>query len=249
MNDVLIQIKAIKAPILLICGFFLSTSLLAQVVKSDTLLVLKTKDFQLTGSGKSEEWQKACWNTLTKLDEGGNEYMTRFKIMYSSTGIYVLFDGSDDKITTEYNEDMGDLYNGDVFEVFFHPKSEIPHYFEYEVNQLDKELILLLTNSNGKSYSWAPWHYENNRRLRKVVKVVGAEAQANAIIKSWSAEVFFPNELLQLLPNTPPQSGMIWNANFYRLDYDTGKMIKWSWSPTIVRSFHELEHFGHIKFE
>lgn len=59
----------------------------------------------------------------------------------------------------------------------------------------------------------------------------------------------FPNELLELLPNVPPKSGVVWNANFYRIDYDTGKMIKWSWSPTIEKSFHELEHFGQIKFE
>jgi hypothetical protein len=219
------------------------------LTKQDPLLVRKVLDFELTGDGDRKEWQNAQWNSLTKLDDGGKEYVSRFKIQYSSTGIYVLFNGMDDKITTTYDEDMSDMYNGDVFEVFFHPNPDVRNYFEYEVNQLDKELILLLTNSNGKSYSWAPWHYENNRRLRKVVKVVGGEAKSEATIKSWTAEVFFPNELLELLPNIPPKSGAVWNANFYRLDYDSGKMIKWSWSPTIKRSFHELENFGQIKFE
>lgn len=232
--------------------FFIFNSSMAQSpnpTKEEALLVRKTLDFQLTGDGNHEEWQKTQWNILTKLDEGGQNYLSRFKILYSSTGIYVLFNGMDDKITTTYDEDMSELYNGDVFEVFFHPDPKVRSYFEYEINQLNKELILLLTNSNGKSYSWAPWHYENKNRLRKAVKVLGGDAKSNATIKSWSAEVFFPNELLELLPNVPPKSGAIWNANFYRIDYDSGKMIKWSWSPTIKKSFHELQNFGQIKFE
>lgn len=249
--------KTLKLLILVVfsSGLLISNSSMAQSSKSpspakeDVLLVRKALDFQLTGDGNNVEWQKTQWNILTKLDEGGQSYLSRFKILYSSTGIYVLFNGEDDKITTTYDEDMGDLYNGDVFEVFFHPDPKVRSYFEYEVNQLDKELILLLTNSNGRSYSWAPWHYENKNRLRKAVKVVGGGAKSNATIKSWSAEVFFPNELLELLPNVPPKSGAVWNANFYRIDYDSGKIIKWSWSPTIKKSFHELENFGQIKFE
>jgi len=46
----------------------------------------------------------------------------------------------------------------------------------------------------------------------------------------------------------PPSSGTTWNANFYRLDYDSGKMIKYSWMP-IDHSFHEFEKFKPIKFE
>jgi len=51
------------------------------------------------------------------------------------------------------------------------------------------------------------------------------------------------------MPGVPPQSGNIWNANFCRIDYDSGKSLEWSWSPAIVSSFHELEHFRSIKFE
>src|SRR5690606_25744255 len=98
--------------------------------KQDPLLVRKVLDFQLTGDGNSAEWQKAQWNSLIKLDDGGEEYVSRFKILYSSTGIYVFFNGMDDKITTTYDEDMSDMYNGDVFEVFFHPNPEIRSYFE-----------------------------------------------------------------------------------------------------------------------
>jgi len=66
---------------------------------------------------------------------------------------------------------------------------------------------------------------------------------------SWSAEIFFPYEILALLPGVPPKSGSQWKGNFCRIDYDSGKMIQWSWSKKIVKDFHEVQHFGTIIFE
>ena len=216
---------------------------------NDPLIVRKCRDFNLTGSGSNIEWEKATWNLLTKLDSGGKDYTSRFKILYSEKGIYLLFNGEDEKISTQSNQDFGNIYEGDAFEVFFHTNPLVPKYFEYEINQLNKELILVITKVNNKGYLWAPWHYENGKQIYRMVDIVGGKTESGALIKSWSAEVFFPFELLNLLPYVPPQSGTIWNANFCRLDYDSGNMIKWSWSPKIKNSFHELEAFRSIKFE
>jgi len=212
------------------------------------LVVKKCPDFNLTGKGDNHEWSRTEWNYLTKLDTGGKIYSSKFKILYSAKGIYVLFYGDDDKISTQFDKDFADLFKGDVFEVFFHTDPETPVYFEYEINQLNKELVLLVTNTNGKFHGWIPWHYEKERRIKKMVNVVGGKKIANAKITSWSAELFFPFELITALGNVPPTSGILWNANFYRLDYDDGKMMKWAWSP-VQNSFHELEKFRPIKFE
>ena len=113
---------------------------------------------------------------------------------------------------------------------------------------MNKELVLLVPSINGKAHGWIPWQYENDRVVKKMVLVTGGENVSNATINSWSAELFFPYELFSPLANVPPTSGMIWNANFYRLDYDSGTMIKWAWSP-VEKSFHELERFRAIRFE
>jgi hypothetical protein len=55
----------------------------------------------------------------TKIDSGGKEDKTQFKIMYSSKGIYVLFKGDDEKITSKFLHDGDYLFDADVFEVFF----------------------------------------------------------------------------------------------------------------------------------
>lgn len=168
--------------------------------------------------------------------------------MYAENGMYVLFEGMDNKITTTFVNDFENLFKGDVFEVFFQPEEATPVYLEYEINHLNKELVLLIPNLRGRATGWIPWHYEKNRRVQKFVHLSGGKAKPGGTIQSWTAELFFPFELFSPLGNVPPKSGTQWKANFYRLDYDTGKMIKWAWHP-VERSFHEYERFGTLVFE
>lgn len=213
------------------------------------LIVRKCSDFNLTGTGDNSEWKKTEWNYLSQVDTFNTRiYSSKFKILYSVKGVYVLFNGDDDKITTQYDTNFGDLYNADVFEVFFHTDPKMPFYLEYEINQLNKELVLLVPNINGKAYGWTPFHYENDRSIKRMVHVKGGEAAPNKTITSWSAELFFPYELFRPLNNVPPVSGTIWNANFCRLDYDRPNRMKWSWSP-VQNSFHEFEKYKSIIFE
>lgn len=210
------------------------------------LVVKKCEDFMITGDGTNSTWGRSPWTVLTKLDSGGAANKTRFKILYSQTGIYVLFEGADDKITTQNFNDNDNIFTGDVFEIFFHTDPSVPVYYEYEVNALSKELTLSISNLSGFGYSsWIP----RRNGVRKEVKVTGGLPAIDSRIKTWTAEIFFPYGALGLLPKVPPASGSTWNANFCRLDYDTGKMIKWSWTPTIKASFHELEEFHSIRFE
>ena len=212
------------------------------------LSVKKCADFSITGNGNNAEWTKASWNELIKLDKGGADYKSKFKIMYSWNGIYILFNAEDNKIATKYDKDFDNLFLGDVFEVFFHPEPKTPVYFEYEINQMNKELVLIIPNLNGRVQGWTPWHYENERKVVKNISLSGGKMELGSAIRSWSAELFFPYKLFSPLSNVPPVSGTIWNANFCRLDYDTGVMVKWAWAP-INKSFHEFEKYQPIKFE
>lgn len=221
------------------------------ITANDPLIIRKCEDFVPTGKGDDKAWLHTTWSPLTKLDHGGSEYESKFKMLFSPKGIYVLFSGQDNKITTEEYKDFDNIFKGDVFEVFFHPDPAVKVYFEYEINQLDKELILMISNIDGHGYRpWVPWHYNSagEKSVIKRVDVVG-EKEVGGSIQSWTAEIFFPYSILGLLPDVAPKSGSIWNSNFCRLDYDTGKMIKWSWTPLIKESFHELGAFRSIKFE
>jgi len=232
-----------------LCGKGFANPFKSGLPVTDTpLIVHRCNDFTISGRGDNPEWYKAQWTTLPKIDTGGKENTTRFRILYSATGLYVFFTGDDGQITSTFKNNFEDLFKADVFEVFFHPNPAEGIYFEYEVSPLDKELVLLILNMNGNFGSWMPWHYENKNRVVKKVSVTGGKMEPGAPIQSWSAELFFPYGLLTPLKNVPPFPGTKWNANFCRLDYDSGQMIKWSWSPIAV-SFHEFYKYFSIQFE
>lgn len=210
----------------------------------DTIKIKKVADFELDGVGNQQQWKEANWIELIQLDSCSLPYNTKFKILYSDSGIYVLFSGIDHTITSTYTKDFEDLFRADVYEVFFHPEPKIPVYLEYEVNALNAELVLLIPNINKKTMGWTPWKYTGKRRVVKKVQV----HQTDNKMDSWTAELFFPFTLFVPLQNLDIKKGVCWNANFYRLDYDTGKMIKWAWSP-VNKSFHEFDKYGVIQFD
>ncbi|MGI9137572.1 MAG: carbohydrate-binding family 9-like protein [Sediminibacterium sp.] len=210
---------------------------------TDTLKIKKISDFELDGAGTHVNWDSANWVNLIQLDSGIHDYDTKFKILYSDAGIYVFFTGNDKKVTSTFTKDFDNLYTADVFEVFFHPEPKTPIYLEYEVNALNAELVLLVPHLDTKAMGWTPWHYSGKRKVTKKVQV----HQDNNEMYKWTAELFFPIALFGPLQNTNLKKGVCWNANFYRLDYDAGKMIKFAWSP-VNASFHEYDKYGVIQF-
>jgi len=215
----------------------------------DTPLVVRScRDFKVNGKGDNAQWKKAPWTDLQKLDAGGAAYKSRFKILYSSRGIYVLFDGADETITSSFKKDFDPLFKGDVFEVFFDTAPAEPVYFEYEVSPLDKELVLLMMNRNDSISGWAPWAYRGGNKVEKRTHISGGAMKPGARIKGWTTELFFPYRLLSPLNEVPPVKGTRWNANFCRLDYDSGQMIKWAWAP-VAGSFHERHRYYALLFE
>ena len=85
------------------------------------LKVPRTDDFKLTGDGRSPAWRKAAWEPLDKRPGNKSTYRSRFKMLYSPTGLYVLFDGEDRKLTATIDKDFEDLWNEDAFEFFLWP--------------------------------------------------------------------------------------------------------------------------------
>lgn len=219
----------------------------------DTTLVHKTTDFSITGKGDNPAWNSTAWLELNKLQPNGHRYASKSKMLYSDKGIYLLFSGEDSLITTKNYEDDQEIYEGDVFEFFMQTDPKKPPYFEYEINHLEKQLTLTLARYPHNNMAWIPWpkEYKQDPLIKRKVSITGltGTAKPGAAIRSWTAEIFFPYALLGLLPDMPPKSGTIWQANFCRIDYDRGNMTEWSWSKKVIKSFHELEHFGTIIFE
>lgn len=212
------------------------------------LLVRACRDFEITGRGENAQWAATDWVALQKLDAGGKPYKSQFKMMYSPRGLYLLFYGEDDRISSSFEHDFEKIYMGDVFEVFFQTDSDQPCYFEYEISPLGKELVLLMTTRDNVLTGWAPWPYENADRVKRNVYVVGGDARPGAAITHWMAELHIPYRLLRTFGHVPPLKGTHWHGNFCRLDYDSGSMVKWAWAP-VESSFHETDRYLPLVFE
>ena len=219
-----------------------------------TLRVPATADFMVTGDGSNPAWAKCEWQVMPRRTNMGattNEglpYDSKMKVLYSSTGLYVLFHATDKKLTVTGLDDFDNLWTEDVFEAFFWTDEQTTTYFEYEISPLGKELPILVPNFDGKFYGWRPWHYEGDRKTKKATAVSGGTKVAGADVNGWTAEIFFPYDLLKPLTNLPPKSGAKWRANFYRVDYDDKRTTRWTWAP-VGGSFHEFNKFGTLVFE
>lgn len=210
--------------------------------------VKATDDFEVTGDASRSVWSQVDWVTIPLRSENRLQYVSRAKLLHSQTGLYVLFDATDSKLSVSELKDFDNLWEEDVFEVFLWTDEKHPIYFEYEISPLGAELPIIVPNFDGKFLGWRPWHYDGNRKIRKATKVTGGEKKPGAVVTNWTAEFFIPYELLKPLQNVPPQPGSKWRANFYRMDYDDKNTTRWSWMP-VGRSFHEYEKFGTLLFE
>ena len=219
----------------------------AQRDERPRLSVRLVDDFEVTGTGERATWREADWVTLHRRVPENHPYDTRFKAVYSGTGVYFLIDGTDRALTATINEDFMDLWNEDVFEVFLWTDERYPTYFEYEISPLNHELPILIPNFGGQFLGWRPWHYERDRLTRKATSTVGGPKQSHASIQGWRAEFFIPFALLRPLQNVPPKPGTRWRANVYRMDYDEGRRAQWEWAR-VGETFHDYEHFGEFVF-
>lgn len=186
----------------------------------------------------------APWITLEKRS-GKLPYQTRAKLLYSETGIYVLFHCEDTKITATLQDDFSDLWKEDVFEIFFWTDEGTPLYFEYELSPLNRELAILVPNFRGEFLGWRPWQYEGDRKTRHEVSI---EKDPDGNIKGWQGEIFIPYALLRPLQNVPPEKGTQWKMNIYRIDYDETQATSWAWQR-VRTNFHDYERFGTARFD
>jgi len=217
----------------------INTTILGQ---QESLAVQRVKDFDLTGKGNARSWEKADWNIIIPRSEGETR-MTKFKILYSDTGIYVLFDCEDEIITCTYEEDFANLWEEDVIEVFLWTDENYNFYFEYELSPHNYELPIMVPNVEGDFFGWRPWQYEGNRLCQHKTHI----HKEGEKVTNWTAEMFIPYTLLKPLGNVPPSPGMKWRANFYRWDHDYGER-RWEWQE-VNRNFHAYKQFGTLIFE
>lgn len=224
----------------------MATDVVAQapIGKQAKLHIRHTEEFEVTGAGNDPAWNKTGWTTLSRI-KGSSAYETRIKLLYSDKGLYALFHCEDRQISATLQEDFASLWREDVIEMFLWPDESLPLYLEYELSPHNFELVIMITQIDGKTSGWMPWNYRGEKKTRKGTRII-RDDQEN--ITAWSGEFFIPYTLLRPLRNVPPLKGTEWRANFYRIDYDEAESAYWSWQP-VNNNFHEFQKYGTIVFD
>ncbi len=212
------------------------------------LIVHKTGDFDLDGRGDNAAWRKTEWLSLTRVS-GTTKHATRAKMLYSEKGLYYLFDCEDKILACTHTVDSSDTYLEDVVEIYIWPDESKLLYFEYQLSPLRTELALMIANDGRVFQGWQPWHYEGERRTRRATSVRGGARAPYAQVEGWTAEFFIPYALLKGFTNIPPQPGMKWRGNLYRIDYDDGSPSHSAWDHRTGHEFHDYEKFGTLIFQ
>lgn len=212
------------------------------------MLVKRTGDFAVSGSGEAAAWSRTDWMELSRVG-GSSKYLTRCKALYSDAGLYFLVECEDRTLTCTLTADNADLYTEDVVEVFLWPDESQPLYFEYEISPLDYQLPILVSNNDGSFYGWLAWHLNGNRAIRHATSVTGGPKASMAKVDGWACEVFIPFALFTGLRNARPSSGSVWRGNVYRIDYEGSADTHWAWEPRVAVNFHDYPNFGTLRFE
>ena len=212
------------------------------------VILKKTGDFSIDGAGGHPAWHAAQWYTLSRVG-GKKNYETRFRALYSDSGLYFLFECEDKKLTCTMEQDFDDLYNEDVLELFLQPDESLPLYLEYELSPLNRELVLLVSNRRGEYFGWLPFHYEKERRTRHKTRIQSGKALPMADCRGWSAEVFLPFALFEGVLTRPLAPGTVWRGNCFRIDYDDNEASRYAYSSACGVEFHDYTKYDAFIFE
>ena len=204
-------------------------------------IVSSIPDFVLTGDGTAEPWNTVPWLVMPRVT-GEARFLTRCKLGRSATGLYLLADCADDRLDCSLTCDGADLFTEDVVEWFLQPDPSMPLYLEYEISPLGHHLVLLVPNHRGRFHGWTGWKMDQDRSIRREVRVRGGPQLPGATVSGWCAEVFLPWDLFRGFPNVPPESP--WHGNVYRIDRDS----KWALGTATGGDFHDYERFARFTF-
>lgn len=172
---------------------------------------------------------------------------TSVSVYYDGAQLYVLFEGEDDAVVSNFAEHGSPLYEEDVVEVFIAPERK-ERYFEIEVSPTGLVFEAAIDSPHGVRSSMTTdlaWECRDRFAAVRYERTgVGAENRGVARFTTILAIPFAS------LGATAPGPGDSWFANFFRIDRHRSGDEFAAWSPTgkTPPDFHVAAAFGTLLF-
>jgi hypothetical protein len=166
-------------------------------------------------------------------------HATKARLLWDREALYFSSEMTDSDVRAFGSKHNDHLWNGDVFELFFKPKTDRPEYFEFQVNP--------------KSVLFEAAFLERNKPTEpfETSKPLGMSAVATAVDQGWMVEGRIPWSAFGS-KFARPEPGEGWSFALCRYDYfgpEKTPPVLMSSAPLTKPSFHRFEDFGKLRFE
>ncbi len=248
----------------------LSDSALAPLLQAPRAYSAMKTNQEMVIDGKDSEsaWSKAPWSETFVDIEGkpGQEdpYKTRYKLLWDDSYIYVYVKMVETDIWAKLKEHDQVIFQDNALEIFMDPDGDAHQYMEFQINAFEAIWDLMLTKpyrNGGQPISG--WDIKG---LKKAVLIDGTLNDPSDKDKSWSIELAFPLNALNLGGRKPNIAGARWKMNFSRVQHEMevrngvyeykkdakGRPLQpayYVWTPQGLISLHYPERFGYVTFD
>ncbi len=185
---------------------------------------------------------ETAWTKVAKMFLTPYEKMQELKVktvvrtLWSKEKLYLAFECFDDKINDmnfqQRKQDDPDIWKDSSVEIFINPSGDRSTYYHFIVNPAGVMTDIAIKTLEGQKDYDSSWKS-------------GAEVAVKINNDSWVVEMAIPFKAMKFEPKE--KAPLI--ANFCRSRYlksDDNAMQLQTWSPLLIRGFHDVEKFGTV---
>ncbi len=211
-------------------------------------------DTPITIDGKADE---EAWKHAQVIDNfylpwlGKNaraaKTATKAKLLWDRENLYFFAEMEDTDLYADVTEHDGQLWDNDVFELFFKPADDKPGYYEFQVNAAGAVLDMFLPRRGAGGYQ--RFKKDGDFHIDAKVKLDGTLNHWQDKDKGWSVEGRIPWKDF-LRTGGRPEPGENWKFALCRYDYSVdfeGPELS-TCAPLKASNFHAFEDYATLKF-
>lgn len=212
---------------------------------------------RLAGTMKIDgDWSKPKWKNIPAV--GISNHMgirpgffpqVKSKLMYDPDNLYVIFNVRDKFVRCLTKYINGPVWEDSCVEFFFSPDTGFQErYFNLEVNCGGTPLMHYNVIPREKITELDPADIKKIEIAHSLPCVIDPEIK-DAV--EWTLEYRIPLNFLKKYSHlTPPEPGVIWKANFYKIAGNNSNphYLTWTVVKNSVPDFHLPAFFGDLKF-
>lgn len=204
-------------------------------------------------------WDGPAWRDVPPVEianfrpeSSAHRPQTQCKLLYSSGGLFGLFQVHDRYVRCIRTEFQDEVYKDSCVEFFVQPNAK-KGYFNFEFNcggTLRASYVTDPTRLGDGLKEFVPLDAKDDKgilRYHSLPQTVEPEITETTV---WSLEFYLPFEILEEhVGELGAIEGQAWRANFYKCGDESSHPHWATWAPVPVVNFHLPENFGYVRFK